>query len=186
MSVANRGAASTRSVAELELLNESGTLVGPRTIYQGSAYTKLVAVSTTLAAIDSTNLNVSLVAPPSGNVQVDAEIPSIGFVGTGSIIVSAALYLALVTHGTTTQVSEWILAYQMQAAGSTGNAYVAPLHRSLLTQGLTPGKSYEFDLAWAVASTSSVNADMFIESNHLTSGTPTGGVGSIILSPYAA
>lgn len=110
------------------------------TSYNPSTATTHTVSSTTLAAVDSTNLTVSFTAPSSGNVLVRLNAVAAGGSGYES-------YWALFTHSTTTQQG---LTFGL---GTLANAtrVTAPIE----VTGLTSGTSYQFDWAYASASSSS-------------------------------
>jgi hypothetical protein len=86
--------------------------------------------STTPVAVDSTNLTISFVAPPSGNVLVRLS---------GAVDSTDAMsYFCLLTHGTTTQISKTGIA-----AASNANADSRSVPFSIT--GLTPGNTYQYD-----------------------------------------
>ena len=154
---------------------QSGALCGPRTIFSPtSAYSVTLAAQTTVAPMDPTNLNVSCTAVTT-SILVDVDIPLIGFFG--SAVIDQGLVLTLVNHNTSTQIAEWVGAYQMPVAGSGTNSYVSALRRQILVEGLTLGHVYEWDLAWASSATTGV---MLTTGQHSTS---TLQVGSYYLTP---
>lgn len=163
------------------VFGQSGTVLGQTVFSPTSSYTKSAAGSTTLAVIDSTNLTVSFAAPPSGQVFINCELPQFGIFSVGGAVTfPTGIYLTVVTHGTSTQVGEWVLGYQNPVALPGAGAQVSPVNRSILMTGLTAGTVYQVDLAWAATNTSPL---MFLGAQHGTSTTLM--TGSIILRAVA-
>ena len=118
------------------------------------------ALTTSLAALDGTNLTISFVAPPSGNVIIEANVHVRQNLITG--VGESYTSLAFVTHGTSTAVSlqqRVIDTNNSQAAAGNFIGQFCTL-RQLVT-GLTPGNSYQWDLAglWNGSSASFVYVD---------------------------
>ena len=135
--MAASGTDKSMSAAELaDGLRRQGGLIGC-TQYGPSARTGKTTTSTSLAAIDTTNMTVSFTAPASGQVLVRLT----AFVVTAAGVSS---FWALFTHGTTTQVGN-----SMQYASGAGNVTVTT---ACLVTGLTPGTTYQWDWAWGVQS----------------------------------
>ena len=105
------------------------------------------ALTTSLAALDGTNLTISFVAPPSGNVIVEAVV-HVRQTLTAALSQSYTM-LAFVTHGTSTAIT-----LPMRVMGSGGGQSGAgswigqfcPL-RQLVT-GLTPGQLLPVGPGW--------------------------------------
>lgn len=105
--------------------------------YAPSSSENYTTESTTLVAIDSTNLTVSFVAPPSGKVLVRLEGHITNETGGDKVV------WALVKHGETTQVGD------AGIASDSNNAGIRPL--TILVSGLVAGETYQYDWAWAVS-----------------------------------
>lgn len=106
---------------------------------QSSNYT---IASTTMAAVDSTNLRLTCIVPPSGKVRVRADM----LVGVSA----TAYYAALVwfEHGTTTvQPGCYLITFRPDST-----AAVLPTNWEWLITGLTPGSTLDIDLAWGSSS----------------------------------
>jgi hypothetical protein len=97
--------------------------------------------TTTLAAVNSAAINVSFTATTA---QVIVKIKA-AYVDAAAG--TSGLVLALFNHGLTTQVGFHTNARIIGVA--TVNADPAPMYAEILVTGLTPGTSYEWDLAWA-------------------------------------
>jgi hypothetical protein len=111
--------------------------------YAPATVSTYTTTSATLVAIDSTNMQTgSFSAPASGQVWVEvAFILQGNSAGTG-----AMANLALFDHGTTTQRGDtWFLNIDTISS--------EPTIAKFLVTGLTPGTSYNFDLAWAQGGT---------------------------------
>ena len=106
---------------------------------QASNYT---IAGTTIAAVDSSHLTVSVTVPKSGNVKVHLDC----IIG----ISSASYYVNLfwVTHGTTTVVGKGI-AFRPDLAASA-----VPTNYTWLFTGLTAGSTFAVDLAWCTSNAS--------------------------------
>lgn len=117
-------------------------------------------LTTSLAAIDATNLTISFVAPGSGSVLLGANIygrtnmpASVGY--------ETAVCLRFVTHGTTTAVSPQgrFLDTNTSSAQLSGHCnYLG------LVGGLVPGAAYQYDLAGLYATTapSGTSATLYV------------------------
>lgn len=97
----------------------------------GTTYT---TTSTTIVAIDTTNLAITFTAPPSGQVWVEFE---------GALLVAASknIYFGLISAGSQIGPATVMLGAFAELDRITGK---------LLITSLTPGASYTFQLAWFV------------------------------------
>ena len=105
--------------------------------------------STTLVAIDTTNLRVTFVAPPSGKVLVKLN---------GRSATTAGGYAAY-----------WGLLDGATRRGHSQNVSTSVDFRSncsIPVSGLTPGTTYSFDWAWCVDSTATTN--LYIRDDDVT------------------
>jgi hypothetical protein len=100
-----------------------------RTQYAPAVDPSYTTTSATPAAVDTTNMTFSFVAPASGDVLIRLS---------ASIYISSGiLYFCLFTHNTLTQVGDTMLAGSVAATTSAATA-------TILT-GLTPGQTYQLD-----------------------------------------
>jgi hypothetical protein len=97
--------------------------------------------SATPAVYDGTNMSVSFVAPASGIVSVWVE---------GYFVTGGSCQLMLLTHGTTTVFGSDVLSFLVNSQSARMFRFYCP--------SLTPGNSYQCDLASTVSSTNSNNA----------------------------
>ena len=107
----------------------------------------LTTVTSSLAALDKTNLTLTFTAPSSGKVLLRASIEYSG--PNGSFSITAGWYM----HNTTTQVGvvQTLVSFNW-TSGSTLNA--GTVQSEQVASGLTPGQSYTLDLAGSMSSTS--------------------------------
>lgn len=126
--------------------------------------------SATYAAIDSTNLSATFVAPPSGVVKATFICTAVTNSSSGGI------NFALLTHGTTTAISA---AAFLNAVVGNGQSMTA----QFLVSGLTGGTSYHWDMGWQVAYTSGEVMAIYYGSG---SGTGQFGIGPILSIEAAA
>lgn len=119
--------------------------------------------STTMTALSSTYVNVSFTAVTT---QVIVQI-SAAYAAANAGDVS--LILCLFTHGTSTQVGYHTICRPLGST-ATINEDVGPLYAEILVTGLTPGTTYEYDLAWADSSSTATFT--------LTTGGATSGAGA--------
>jgi hypothetical protein len=142
-------------------------------------------LTTTLAAPDPTNLTISFVGPPSGNVILQANVWGRLTLST-TVGQEAVIQLCFLSHGTTTVVSPVQRVFDGVAI-TTAASWVGGCgtYRALVT-GLTPGTTYQYDLgAWyAVTGGSGAGGTLYADNGALTSG--TGGVGPTLLTVEAA
>ena len=100
----------------------------------GSPYTE---TSSVLVLIDSANLTITGVAGPTGAIALRAcvamSMSSLSFFGTFGFVI----------HGTTTQQG----AVHTVGTNTVGQLYYV----ETVVTGLTPGQSYQYDLAWYVS-----------------------------------
>jgi hypothetical protein len=144
-----------------------GRVLG-ETIYAPSTWTGFGVVGA-LAAFSSANLTVSFVVPPSGNVMACASF-------FGNVSGSAEFGFGFVTHGTSTAIGTW------WAIGKT-TGDTEPFTMRCSITGLTPGATYQIDLAGA-SSVSSYGYFMYIQGySGFTS--PINGFGPCIITVEA-
>lgn len=151
-------ASSTTAIASGNIIDKTA-LVLPDVLAEvsyggGGTYTRS---ATALAAVDSTHLTMTFIAPPSGNVRLRAD-----FVIGGS---SASYYIGIawLNHGLTTLFSgSNVLTFRPDLA-----AGAIPTNWEWLVTGLTPGTSYSIDLGWGVSSTS-MTASIYSTANTST------------------
>lgn len=120
---------------------QDGTVLG-RVAYAPASRVSYTTSSTTLVAVDSTNLTVSFVAPLSGKVIVRANV--LTYLTSGSYLIA----IGLLDHSTSAQVG----GIQTATASVSASHQVAEVD----VTGLTPGTTYQYDLAWAVSNASAV------------------------------
>lgn len=124
-----------------------GKYLCPPSVYALGTQSIIAAVGGTLAAFSSANINTGpFTAPPSGSVVVGASF--VGQVGS----LSTGYAFGLVGHGTTT-----MYGYLVTPSDSTTGIRRA-MALSFPVGTLTPGTSYNFDLATANAGTHSIYA----------------------------
>jgi hypothetical protein len=139
------------------------------TYYEPASSSPKSTASTSLVAIDTTDLTLSFTAI-STVVVVELE----ALVGIFSGSTAAALFWALFTHSTTTQVGYTTTA--QQASITTVNNRV---RATIRIAGLTAGTAYQVDWAWASANAS----DTWAMSIQATTG--VAGAGPAIMRAYA-
>lgn len=116
---------------------------------------------TSLAAVDSTNLTVSFTVPASGIVMV---------VLTGNARGSSNnngdwMGWGLVTHGTTTLVSDLVDVLQQVSQPGGGVQVQANVSARLYISGLTPGAAVQWDWAYQTSGTGAAQAAMIVGNN---------------------
>lgn len=113
----------------------NGTYVQPlaRAFYTPAGIVTANSSSTTFAAVDTTNLRATFVAPSSGTVRVR-------YGGSANVTGGAQVYLGLLNGATPVSVADSIYD------DATHHTRVDV--EDVIT-GLTPGQSYSFDLALA-------------------------------------
>lgn len=134
--ISGLGAPATNTDAAQAL----GSVLGAKFYYPTTAANYTIG-SSTLAAIDTTNLTVSFTAIGT-QVLVELEVTSAWYTAPTA---GDAIGFALFAHGTSTQVGTSVTAVQ---ATSTSTAGVHCRVRVLVT-GLTAGTAYQYDWAWA-------------------------------------
>lgn len=102
--------------------------------YTGPSDTYYSVANTTMAALDTTNLRLTIVAPPSGQIIAAC-------LGTGHMAAVANSYLGFMHGATVLATCNW----------NTTTGQLPTLTRTLIT-GLTPNTSYAIDLGAYVAS----------------------------------
>src|ERR1700757_4493576 len=107
--------------------------------------------SASLAAIDTTNLTISFVAPSSGNVMVVLQ----GNPRASNNASADWLGWGLVTHGTTTLVSDLMNTIQPVNQPGGGLQVEANIVARFHITGLTAGTTYQYDWAYQVSGTGS-------------------------------
>ena len=116
-----------------------GSLVG-YTVVQGS-HTYTLNATTTLTAIDTTNMTVSFTAISDAVlVQLHADYP-FNSSGTGNQV------WGLFSHGGSTQVGYHVYAHGASTAAI--DAVALPVTCEILVTGLVSGNTYQYDWAWA-------------------------------------
>ena len=124
----------------------AGSVIG-YTSY-GPSSQAIYNAASALAAIDSTNLNLSFIAPPSGKVRVTASL---------LVILAASLtagdsnnvQLAFVDHPNGAQVSPRAEVVDVTAASTTTTQYTGVrVAYEVVVAGLTAGTAYQWDLGW--------------------------------------
>ena len=116
-----------------------GSLVG-YTVVQGS-HTYTLNATTTLTAIDTTNMTVSFTTISDAVlVQLHADYP-FNSSGTGNQV------WGLFSHGGSTQVGYHVYAHG--ASTSAIDAVALPVTCEILVTGLVSGNTYQYDWAWA-------------------------------------
>lgn len=103
-------------------------------------------LTSSLAAIDATNLTISFTVPASGNVVLETRIMC-QLEATGVSSDFNTVLLAFVTHSTTTLVSGYQVGLTNQAiSGPAGHSQLVIPYFVPVT-GLTPGAALQYDLA---------------------------------------
>jgi hypothetical protein len=111
----------------------------------GTSYTSGSGM-TALQAVDSTNLTIRFVAPPSGSVTLVATISTLYMNAAG-----AGGWLGWLVHGGTTQIAD--AKYIIGQEGMGGNGYHCGCSQTWVVTGLTPGTTYQYDLAYGSSNT---------------------------------
>ena len=114
--------------------------------YDPNPGVRLTITSSTMSAIDTTNLTVSFIAPSSGKVLVRLS----GYFAQGNG--SAYMFTwALLTHSTLTAVAQqFVFGWQQASTNSYG--YNGRLFGEFVVSGLTPGQTYQYDWGYAAGS----------------------------------
>lgn len=134
----------------------SGEYLCAPSVYAPSGQTIKGITSTTMAAMFSASINTgNFIAPPSGNVVIEASFMAASASGT-----FAAFGLA--AHGTVTPIIGNENVFEFFTSD------VIPLTLRFYVSGLTPGNTYNFDLLGAT-NTGALN----IYANNQASTTPT-------------
>jgi hypothetical protein len=136
----------------------------------------LVAVATGLTALDSTNLKVVFIAPPSGNVMVELQ----GFCKGGAGAATSVIFgITSTTASPGTVVGVTGLVWLSPTATAADNGTLANMTQ--LITGLTPGAS----LTWYFAATDSGTAATILAQGPTVATTvPTGA--PAVIAVYAA
>jgi hypothetical protein len=136
------------------------------------------AITTTLTALDTTNLTISFHAPQSGSVIIKASIYTRGFAAT-TLGQESMVMLGFVTHGTSTQVTP--LQRFQDASNVPASSYIGTqCYYESTVSGLTPGANYQWDLAACYYVTSgTASASCYVDS-----GGGNGTVGPAIMGVY--
>jgi hypothetical protein len=114
----------------------SGQYLCPPTFYAPSTVASLAVNSSSYTAVSSANINTgSFTAPPSGSVVVTASFAA------QQSAAGNVLGFTLVAHGTSTTACN---AIQVDAQAATSQAVYT---MEFIVTSLTPGASYNFDLA---------------------------------------
>jgi hypothetical protein len=171
----HQGVTSITAGTGVTVTGGDGSGHGALTVAASAAASPLLAISqyapgtaavysltTTFAALDTTNITVSFIAPASGNVLLRMSIA----VDKGGA--SAGATLGVVTHGTSTQVGVQAGVLDGSATGSTTATYVSVPQK---ITGLTPGNTYQWDMAAVV----NVTGPVMIAGNPTTGGSRVGG-----------
>lgn len=127
--------------------------------------------STSLVAIDTTNLTLSFTAI-STIVVVELEAYVINLTGTAASI----LMFGLFTHSTTTQVG-----YTTSVAASSSANITERTHCLIRITGLTQGTAYQVDWAWAA----SVGTQTWVMGIRAAAGASSTNYGPAIMRAYA-
>lgn len=148
-------------------------------------------LTTTLGPVDANNLTITFIAPPSGNVILEATVwGRVTMPATAGA--EAVIQICFLAHNTTNPVSPAIRVFDGYAT-TTSNVWVggALTYRARVT-GLTPGTTYQYDLgAWyGVTSGTGAGGALFADSGTvLGSGgsySGTAGVGPTLITVTAA
>jgi hypothetical protein len=123
--------------------------------YAPSTPTTYTTTSATLAAVDTTNLTISFTAPASGNVLVRVTA-CCNENDSGDI----QGYLALLDHTSHAQVG-----YSANVAASNVAGMIANVSPVWLITGLVEGDSYQYDVAFGVASGAVTGLHIFAQGN---------------------
>lgn len=113
-----------------------------RTHFHPSTAANIETTSTTLVAVDATNLVVSFTAPDNGEVTV--RLSALARNATGQMVWA----LWDVAADAKVDNSEFMV---LSASGATG--YVRPFYEAVIT-GLTPGQDYTYQWRWRAQSES--------------------------------
>jgi hypothetical protein len=132
------------------------------------------ALTTSLAAVDTTNLTIRFTAPQSGSVILRASIFTL-VTNSSTVNTQCFMGLAFVNHGTNTQVSpsqrfvDWVLQ-----AAQTGVFQGGIINYETEVTGLSPGTNYQWDLAgyYWVGGGTGAGANLYADAG--TAGTTTG------------
>ena len=117
-----------------------GKLLGQTVIIAGHTYS---TASSTMAAIDTTNMTVSFTALSTQALVVLNAANVYNSSGTGNQV------WALFSHGTTTVVGYYVQVHTATTAAI--EAIPIPATVSILVTGLTAGSAYQYDWAWGAA-----------------------------------
>jgi hypothetical protein len=97
-------------------------------------------IPTSYGAIDATNLTLSIISPPSGKAHLKAQVTVLGNAAVGS----TSFVIGWCDHGTTTPATQ---SFNIEMAQSGLADYYMVLTFEARVTGMTPGTSYQFDLA---------------------------------------
>lgn len=135
-------------------------------------------LTSSVAAVDTTNLRIGFAAPVSGSVTMEASIFGQS-VAAASVGYTTALAIGFVHHGTSTLATPAKRFAQTwtTAAGESSQLGVTCEYRTLVG-GLTPGASYTYDLAAFFNSSPSIAgaaaAKLYADNGQPSSFLPTG------------
>lgn len=128
------GVANGSATTDVATIGQLGPLAPTVTHNAVSNYT---TTTTTLAAVDSTNLTISGTVPASGRVDITLQ-------GTCADTGSAGVLWGIANHGSTTVVGS--LAQVSSSAG------ILLYSADFIVTGLTPGTTFAYDWIWALSS----------------------------------
>ena len=156
-----------------------GTSAGTTTATAGSATWTTTASSTTLAALSSTYVTVGPFTAIS--TQVLVQISAAYGAWSGGTI---QLIMALLNHTGGAQVGYHTNVRMVGSAAAISEDF-APLYAEILVTGLTIGNSYQYDLAWAQATSNS--ATFTLSTGGATSGAAaTTDFGALTMKVFSA
>jgi len=123
-----------------------GQVIGA-TQYSPTSLAQYPAPLNTPAAMDGTNLTVSFVCPPSGQVYACASAAA-NVTPPATVGAASAIGFCYVTHGTTTVMSQIRRYLQLASGVAVAGPYIVnTCTYEVLVTGLTPGQTYQWDLA---------------------------------------
>lgn len=171
---------NTTSISSINIVDKTvisggapGTLLARAIYAPSSAHTYTITASSTgLTALDTTNLAVTFIAPPSGNVEVAVEAFWKGGAAAGT---SCVLGVVSSTASPGTFVASG-LAWLTPTATAADNG-VQVRHNYLVT-GLTPGNAYTY---YAAAMYSGTAPSIIAQNPGSSTTLPTGGPAQILV-----
>lgn len=136
-------------------------------------------VGSTLTAVDTTNATILFTAPPSGTVVVTVSVAGL-IASSATLSDTSSLYLAFLDHTTSAQVApiEMMVVTNCVVSGQYSRSG-GRLFYCATVSGLTPGVSYQWDLA-AQWDTEPASCGLYVDD-----GSASGDVGPLEMFVYA-